>query len=69
VLDEGIGMTPEEMDHLFERFYRADTVSTGGTGLGLTICKLIVEGHGGEIHAESKPGEGSIFTFTVPLAE
>jgi PAS domain S-box-containing protein len=68
VLDEGIGMTPEEMDHLFERFYRADTVSTGGTGLGLTICKLIVEGHGGEIHAESKPGEGSTFTFTLPLA-
>jgi PAS domain S-box-containing protein len=68
VSDEGIGMTPEEMDHLFERFYRADTVSTGGTGLGLTICKLIVEGHGGEIHAESKPGEGSIFTFTLPLA-
>jgi PAS domain S-box-containing protein len=69
VLDEGIGMTPEEMNHLFERFYRADTVSTGGTGLGLTICKLIVEGHGGEIHAESKPGEGSTFTFTLPLAE
>jgi PAS domain S-box-containing protein len=67
VLDEGIGMTPEEMDHLFERFYRADTVSTGGTGLGLAICKLIVEGHGGEIHAESKPGEGSTFTFTLPL--
>jgi PAS domain S-box-containing protein len=68
VSDEGIGMTPEEMDHLFERFYRADTVSTGGTGLGLAICKLIVEGHSGEIRAESKPGEGSTFTFTVPLA-
>ena len=70
VCDEGIGLTPEQQAHLFERFYRADSTSRsiGGTGLGLTICKLIVEAHGGQIRAVSKRGVGSTFTFTVPLA-
>lgn len=68
VEDEGIGLTPEQETHLFERFYRANPSGTSGTGLGLAICKLIVDGHGGEIRVESRPGAGSIFTFTIPLA-
>lgn len=71
VEDEGIGMTPEQQQHLFEKFYRADSSNTsiGGTGLGLTISKLIVELHGGMIWAESEYGVGSRFNFTVPLAQ
>jgi len=63
-------MTPEQQTHLFERFYRADASSRsiGGTGLGLTICKLIVEGHGGQIQVESKYGVGTTVIFTVPLS-
>jgi signal transduction histidine kinase len=70
IADQGIGMTPEQQQHLFEKFYRADTSNTAinGTGLGLAISKLIVELHGGYIWAESTPGEGTIFHFTVPLA-
>ncbi|MBN1123062.1 MAG: GAF domain-containing protein [Anaerolineae bacterium] len=69
VEDEGIGLLPEQMAHLFEKFWRADTSNTaiGGTGLGLAICKLIVERHGGKIWAESEYGIGSTFTFTVPF--
>ncbi|MBN1284178.1 MAG: PAS domain S-box protein [Anaerolineae bacterium] len=69
VRDEGIGMTPEQQVHLFEKFYRADGSDTaiGGTGLGLAICKLIVETHGGVIWAESEYGVGSAFYFTIPL--
>jgi PAS domain S-box-containing protein len=69
VQDEGIGMTPEQQVRLFEKFYRVDSTSTPGTGLGLVICKVIVEGHGGEIWVESKPGVGSAFCFTLPLVE
>lgn len=70
VQDEGIGMTSEEMAHLFEKFYRApNTSGITGTGLGLAICRLIVEKHRGNIRAESKPGEGTLFSFTVPLIE
>lgn len=70
VEDKGVGIKPEQMGQLFERFYRADTSNTaaGGTGLGLTICKLIIEGHGGEIWVDSTYGEGSTFTFTLPLS-
>lgn len=69
VEDEGLGMTTEQQEHLFERFYRAHTsLNIRGTGLGLSICKLIVEGHGGKIWVESQPGAGSTFTFTAPVA-
>lgn len=71
VSDQGIGITPEQQAHLFEKFYRADTSNTGtsGTGLGLTICKLIVELHGGRIWVDSEYGVGSTFHFTLPLGE
>jgi signal transduction histidine kinase len=68
VSDEGIGIPEESMPHLFERFYRAeDKLVRGGAGLGLYISKQIVEAHGGYIWAESKIGQGSTFSFTLPL--
>jgi signal transduction histidine kinase len=68
--DQGIGMSREELDKLFNRFYQAKQVVEGktrGTGLGLTICKGIVEAHGGKIRAESIEGKGSKFSFTIPV--
>lgn len=70
VLDTGAGIDPNDLPHVFDRFYRADksrTRSTGGSGLGLTISKGLVEAHGGRISVESTPGRGSRFYFTVPL--
>jgi signal transduction histidine kinase len=72
VADTGEGISQEDLPYIFERFYRADksrTRVTGGTGLGLTITKRLVEAHGGEIKVESEPGKGSKFYFTVPVAE
>jgi PAS domain S-box-containing protein len=68
VSDNGIGMTAEHMEKMFDKFYRAAvSISTiGGTGLGMTISKYIVEAHGGDISVESKYGEGTRVTFTVP---
>jgi PAS domain S-box-containing protein len=70
VRDTGIGIDPEDMAHIFERFYRADhplVQETRGTGLGLSIVKMFVEMHGGRIWVESDPGQGSTFTFILPL--
>jgi two-component system sensor histidine kinase KdpD len=68
VRDAGPGIAPEHLPRLFERFYRVPGRAGGvrGTGLGLHICRKIVEAHGGQIFAESKPGEGTCFTFTLP---
>jgi signal transduction histidine kinase/CheY-like chemotaxis protein/HPt (histidine-containing phosphotransfer) domain-containing protein/CHASE3 domain sensor protein len=70
VQDTGIGMTPKQASRLFEPFMQADNSTTrkyGGTGLGLTICRRMVELMGGEISIESEPGKGSTFSFTVKL--
>jgi signal transduction histidine kinase len=64
--DNGPGMTPDEIDHLFERFWQARDVDSRGIGLGLAISKGIVEAHGGRIWAKSEPGKGSTFSFSIP---
>jgi signal transduction histidine kinase len=71
VEDTGIGIPPEKMSRIFDRFYQVDGTPTrrfGGTGLGLAIVKQIVETHGGQVDVESKVGEGSLFSFTIPQA-
>jgi two-component system, OmpR family, sensor histidine kinase VicK len=71
VHDEGIGFEPAQADAIFERFRRLDpnlARGIGGTGLGLYICRELVERMGGRIWAESRPGEGSTFYFELPLA-
>jgi two-component system sensor histidine kinase KdpD len=65
VTDEGPGIDPNERDHLFEPF-RAGSGSTS-TGVGLAICKAIVEAHGGHISAKNGPDGGARFTFTLPV--
>jgi signal transduction histidine kinase len=66
--DEGAGIRPEDLPHLFDRFYRAPGAPTGGTGLGLAIAAWIVERHGGTIGATDRPGGGARFTARLPLA-
>ncbi len=69
VSDAGKGLPPEELTKVFDRFYRADTMATRkakGAGLGLYLAKAVVEAHGGEIWAHSKPGQGATFSFSVP---
>src|SRR5215213_6758884 len=71
VRDEGEGIAPEHLPHLFERFYRADGArgrSSGGTGLGLAIARAICRAHGGEISVTSAPGQGATFVVTLPGA-
>lgn len=69
VRDTGVGIPPEHMPHIFERFYKVDRARRdGGSGLGLAIVKHIIQLYGGEVTGESRPGHGSAFTFTLPLA-
>jgi signal transduction histidine kinase len=68
VADTGTGISPEQLDAIFNRFVKANE-NVQGTGLGLSICKMLVEKMGGKISAESEVGKGSIFKFTLPLAE
>jgi signal transduction histidine kinase len=70
VVDTGEGIPPKDLPNIFERFYRVDKSrarATGGSGLGLTIAKRLVEAHGGRIEVQSKLRKGSRFTFTLPL--
>ena len=74
VRDEGPGLTPEEQVQVWERFYQVEGIkrqrgSSVGLGLGLNICRAIIEQHKGEVGVESTKGEGSMFWFTLPLAE
>ena len=72
VRDTGIGIPPEDLPRLFERFYRVDKARSremGGTGLGLSIVKHLVAAHGGAIRVESQVNQGSTFYFTLPVDE
>jgi len=69
VEDTGVGIAPEWFDRIFDRFFRVDKVrgqQSGNTGLGLSICKAIIEAHGGSIAVSSEPGIGSKFRITLP---
>jgi PAS domain S-box-containing protein len=72
VEDQGRGIAPEKLERIFDRFQQGDASDSralGGTGLGLALCRSIVDQHGGRIWAESTPGLGSRFLFTLPAAE
>lgn len=69
VTDQGIGIPEDELDRVFERFFRVDQArsrTTGGTGLGLSIVKHVVQNHGGDVRVWSQPGRGSTFTIRLP---
>jgi two-component system sensor histidine kinase KdpD len=70
VADRGVGIDPSEQSLIFDRLYRsrAHTATTSGTGMGLAICRAIVDSHHGTITVTSQLGQGSVFTFTLPLA-
>jgi K+-sensing histidine kinase KdpD len=70
VLDRGSGIASGEIQSLFEPFYRsASTASVAGVGIGLTVCKRLVEGHNGRVWAHSRDGGGAEFGFALPLAD
>lgn len=72
VEDTGQGISPEDLPHVFDRFYRGDLSrarATGNTGLGLSIARAIVQGHGGSISAQSSPGQGACFTIMLPMTK
>lgn len=68
VRDSGSGISPEDVPRLFDRFWQARRANANGAGLGLAIAKRLVELHGGRIWAQSTVGEGSTFSFTLPVA-
>jgi len=72
VADKGQGIPAELLDKIFDRFYQAESIVTGrksGTGLGLSICRRIVQAHNGRLWVESKLGEGSKFSFSLPITK
>jgi two-component system sensor histidine kinase KdpD len=68
IADRGPGLPPGDEDRVFDKFYRGHGVASRGAGLGLAICRGIVEAHGGYIWAENRPEGGVAFRFTIPLA-
>lgn len=71
VIDQGQGMTLQQVEHVFDRFYRAvsENAETSGLGLGMSIVKQIIDDHGGEIRVDSTPGEGTTVTFSLPIKQ
>lgn len=72
VADTGSGIAAEDLPYVFDRFYRADksrSRGSGGSGIGLAIVKQLVEAHGGSVRAESSPGKGAVFSFTLPVSD
>ena len=80
IADTGEGIAPDDLSHVFERFWRADPARArsrsdgegrlaGGTGLGLSVAQSLVKAQGGRIWVESTPGEGTVFRFTLPLMQ
>ena len=67
VMDRGPGIPPGELEHVFEKFYRAQSSGNSGVGLGLTVCRGMLQVHGGRIWAENRPGGGAVFCFTLPI--
>ena len=69
VWDDGPGIAPDQLPYIFEPFYRCDpsrSSKISGSGLGLALVKTIVERHGGQVSVQSTPGEGTLFTITLP---
>ncbi|MBA7698360.1 Sensor histidine kinase WalK [subsurface metagenome] len=71
VSDQGVGIPQEDLEKVFDKFYRGSEKRQrpGGTGLGLAICQAIILGHGGQIWAQSEVGRGSTFYFRLPVAQ
>lgn len=72
VIDTGTGIAPEDLPHVFDRFWRAEksrSRRTGGSGLGLPIVRHLLAAHGGTAEARSQPGTGSVFTLRLPRGE
>ena len=69
VTDTGAGIPRDYLARVFEPFIQVPNAAAGGSGLGLTISKRIVEAHGGQLAAQSEPGKGSTFSFSIPIAD
>jgi two-component system sensor histidine kinase KdpD len=67
VADRGSGFAPGDEQRIFDKFYRVQPAKAGGVGLGLSICRGIIEAHGGRIWAENRPGGGAVIRFALPL--
>ena len=68
IADQGPGIPPDQLDKIFDKFYRVPGTAAGGTGLGLSICRGLVAAHGGELQAENRPSGGVAFTIKLPAA-